>query len=294
VSDPQTSGATPTGVAARTDPSNLGQLDSWDGDGGAFWADQADRFDAGVAGYHGHFLAAASIADTDIVLDVGCGNGLTSRDAARRATAGSVLGVDLSSRMIDLARRRAADEHLTNVTFEQTDAQVTAFAPDSFDVAVSRNGSMFFGDPVAAFTNIARAVRPGGRMVLLTWQPFVRNEWLSALFTVLSAGRDLPPPPSDAPSPLALSDPDRVRSLLGAAGFSDVGLRDVREPMYFGADPDDAFGFVSAHHAGLVRDLDPDTRACALDDLRADLVAHHTEQGVLYGSAAWLIEARRS
>lgn len=280
-------------MSFETDPSNLGQLDNWDGDGGAFWAEQADRFDAGVAAYHGHFLEAASIAETDTVLDIGSGNGLTSRDAARRAVSGSVLGVDLSSRMIDLARRRAKDEHLTNLTFEQADAQVAPFEPGRFDVAISRNGTMFFGDPVAAFTNIARALRPGGRLVLLTWQPFDRNEWLSAVFTALSAGRDLPPPPSDAPSPLGLSDPDRVSSVLTAAGFSDVRLRDVREPFHYGADPEDAFRFVSAHQARLVRDLDPPARDRAFEELRASLVAHHGAGGVLYDSAVWITEARR-
>lgn len=293
MSSPTPSGASSAGFATSTDPSNLGQLENWDGHGGAFWAEQADRFDAGVARYQEHLLAAAAIGSGDVVLDIGCGSGQTSRDAARRATEGWVLGVDLSSHMIELARRRAADEQLTNVTFEQADAQVAGFTPERTDLVVSRNGTMFFGDPAAAFTNIARALRPGGRLVLLTWQSFERNEWLTAVFAALSAGRDLPPPPSDSPSPMALSDPDRVRSVLSRGGFRDVRMRDVREPMFFGVDPEDAFEFVSAHQAGLVRDLEPDARARALDSLRASLVAHHTGQGVLYDSAAWLIEARR-
>lgn len=150
---------------------------------------------------------------------------------------------------------------------------------------------MFFGDPVAAFTNIAQALRPGGRLVLLTWQPFERNEWLRAFFTALATGRELPIPPSDAPSPFSLSDPARVRSLLTAGGFSDVRLQGLSEPMYFGPDPDDTFRFVSGLHAGMVRDLAPDTTARALDNLRASLADHHTERGVRYDSAAWLIQA---
>jgi SAM-dependent methyltransferase len=275
------------------DASNAAQLRNWDGDGGAFWAAHADRFDEGVAAYRGAFLAAAAIEETATVLDVGCGSGQTTLDAARCATAGSALGVDLSSRMIEIARRRVEREQVANVTFQQADAQVHPFPDEAFDVAVSRHGVMFFGDPVAAFTNVARALRPGGRLVLLTWQPFERNEWLSAFFTALAAGREVPVPPSDTPSPFALSDPDRVRSLLSAAGFSDVHLEGLSEPMYFGPDPDDAFRFVSGQHAGMVRDLDPDTTALALDDLRASLADHHTERGVFYDSAAWLIEARR-
>jgi SAM-dependent methyltransferase len=183
---------------------------------------------------------------------------------------------------------------VANATFQQADAQIHPFPDDAFDVVISRHGAMFFGDPIAAFTNLARALRPSGRLVLLTWQPFERNEWLSAFFTALAAGREVPVPPSDAPSPFALSDPGRVRSLLSAAGFSDVHLEDLNEPMYFGSDPDDAFRFVSGQHAAMMRELDPDTTALALDELRADLAAHHTEQGVFYDSAAWLIEARQT
>jgi SAM-dependent methyltransferase len=274
--------------------SNATQLDNWDGDAGAFWAAHADRFDEGVAAYRDRFLGAAAIDETATVLDVGCGSGRTTLDAARCATAGSVLGVDLSSRMLDLARGRAAREQVANATFQQADAQVHPFPDGAFDVVVSRHGAMFFGDPIAAFTNLARALRPGGRLVLLTWQPFERNEWLSAFFTALAAGREVPVPPSDAPSPFALSDPDRVRSLLSAAGFSDVHLEGLNAPMYFGSDPDDAFRFVSGQHAGMVRELDPHTKALAFDELRASLAGHHTERGVFYDSAAWLIEARQN
>ncbi len=261
---------------------------------GAYWAARADRFDEGVASYHGQFLAAAAIDATAKVLDVGCGSGQTTRDAARYATAGSALGVDLSSRMIELARRRAENEQVANVTFHQADAQVHPFPDHSFTIAISRHGAMFFGDAPTAFTNIARATSPGGRLVLLTWQPFERNEWISAFFTALAAGRELPTPPLHAPGPFSLSDPDRVRPLLRSAGFEDVQLRGLSEPMYFGPDTDDAVRFVSGQHAGMVRDLDADTRSRALDNLRASMADHQTERGVYYDSAAWLIEARRS
>ena len=92
------------------DPSNAEVAAAWDGPSGDFWADHADAFDAGVAGYMEPFLAAATIAPDAHVLDVGCGIGLTTREAARLATAGSVTGIDLSARMLDLARRRAERE----------------------------------------------------------------------------------------------------------------------------------------------------------------------------------------
>ncbi|HEY4004343.1 MAG TPA: methyltransferase domain-containing protein [Pseudonocardia sp.] len=274
------------------DPSNADQLSNWDGDTGAFWADNADRFDTGVAAYREPFLAAAAIEEPATVLDVGCGSGQLTRDAARLATEGSALGVDLSSRMVELARGRARGEQLANVAFEQADAQIHPFARDHFDLVISRHGSMFFGDPVTAFSNIARALRPGGRLVLLTWQSFERNEFMRAVLTALAAGREVPAPPVDAPSPVALSDPDRVRSLLGAAGFADVRLEGLSEPMDLGADTDAAFAHLCGIHAGMLRDIDPQTRDRALDNLRASVAEHHTERGVRYDSAAWLIQAR--
>ncbi|HET6499572.1 MAG TPA: class I SAM-dependent methyltransferase [Amycolatopsis sp.] len=278
--------------ATPVDPSNLDQLRAWDGDDGEFWAARSERFHEGVARYHDRLLTAAAIDSNANVLDIGCGTGKTTRDAARQASAGSALGVDLSSRMIEIARRTAAREDLPNTTFLQADAQVHPFPQRHFDVGLSRNGAMFFGDAPAAFRNIARAMRPGGRLVLLAWQPFECNEWLSTFRAVFSGGRDLPPPPQEGPGPFSLSDPDRVRKLLTSAGFADVRFTGLDEPMYFGRDVDDACEFVTGQFAKAINQLGEDSRASALDGLRASLAEHQTARGVRYNSAAWLIEAR--
>jgi ubiquinone/menaquinone biosynthesis C-methylase UbiE len=99
----------------------------------------------------------------------------------RAAGPGHAVGVDLSARMIELARGRAAGQDIGNVSFEQADAQICPFAAGSFDVVISRTGTMFFGDPAAAFANIGRALRPGGRLVMLVWQGPGPNEWISEL-----------------------------------------------------------------------------------------------------------------
>jgi SAM-dependent methyltransferase len=281
-------------TAVQTDPSNVEQFRAWEGDKGSHWATHAERYDEGVAGYQGRFLAAAAIGTSEAVLDIGCGTGRTTRDAARRATAGSALGVDLSSRMVELARGLAEQEQVANARFQQADVQVHPFPEQSFDIAVSRHGAMFFGDAPAAFANIARSLRPGGRLVLLTWQPARNNEWISTFGAIFAAGRDLPAPPPDAPGPFSLSDPERVRRVLTSAGFTDVHLQSLTGPMYFGPDPEDACRFVAGQQAGMLRDLDADTRARTLDALLADMADHQTDRGVLYDSATWLIEARRS
>lgn len=281
-------------TAARVDPSNVEQLSAWDGDQGAYWAARADRFDEAVAGYSDQFFAAAAIDVAANVLDIGCGSGQATRDAARCATAGSAFGVDLSSHLIELARERAAREQVANATFHQADAQVHPFPDQCFDIAMSRHGAMFFGNATAAFTNIARAMRPSGRLALLTWQPLQRNEWISAFRAAFAAGRELTMPPPDAPGPFSLSDPDQVRELLMSAGLVDVRLQGLREPMYFGRDVDDACQFIAGQFAWMMDGLDAATRGHALDSLRASMADHQTDRGVLYDSPAWLIEARRT
>lgn len=195
--------------------------------------------------------------------------------------------------MLALARERAEREGVANAVVEQADARVHAFGPSGVDTVVSKHGSMFFGDPVAAFTNLARALRPGGRLVLLVWQALERQDWLRAVFTAFAAGRPSFAPPPDAPSPVALGDPDRVRAVLAAAGLVDVELTGLHEQMWYGTDVDDAFAFVAGHHGWMLRDLDDAARAGALDALRADLAAHAGSDGVTYDSACWLVTARR-
>ncbi len=279
----------PRGV--DVDPGNAAQLSAWDGAQGAFWAARADRFDRSVARYDAAFLAAADLRPGDRVLDVGCGSGRTTREAARRT--GSAVGVDLSSAMLEVARRRAADEGLTGVRFEQADAQVAAFPPASFDVAISRTGAMFFADPVAALANVGRALVPGGRLVLLVWQAARANEWFTEITTALAAGRPLPAPPPGAPGPFSLADPARIREVLAAAGHRQVEVEGMAEPEWWGADPDEALAFALGVAGRLLDGLDPAARERAVADLRRRLAAHAGPDGVELGSAAWLVTARR-
>ncbi len=276
------------------DPSNTSQLSAWDGDEGTYWAEHADHFDRSVVAYHQPLLDAAAIATTDRVLDIGCGTGQTTRDAARAATAGTALGVDLSALMLDQARSRAVAEGITNATFEQVDAQIHPFAAQSFDVAISRTGAMFFGDLTAAFTNIGRALTPGGRLALLVWQPLAGNEWIREISGALAAGRDLPPPPADAPGPFSLSDPDRVRTILTSSGFGDIHLEGSTAGMWFGTDADDAHPFVLGLMGWMLEGLDDTGRDRAVTALRDTMAAHQTDAGVVFGSAAWTIRATRT
>ena len=275
------------------DPGNTQQLDAWNGTEGAYWAAHAEYFDRAIAGHDAPFQAAAAIEPTDRVLDVGCGSGQNTRDAARAAWSGSVLGVDLSAAMLDHARRVAEADGLANVSFVQADAQIHPFEPATFDVAVCRTAAMFFADPVAALANIGRALRPGiGRLVLLTWQALEGNEWLEAIAGAFAAGREprIPPP---GVGPFSLSEPDRIRDVLDEAGYRDAQVVGNVAPIWFGADAADAYEFILGLNGWMLDGLDDAGRAVAHEALRATTAAHCTADGVTYASATWITTARR-
>jgi SAM-dependent methyltransferase len=275
---------------------NAGMRKAWDGPDGDIWAASADQYEARGAGHRRLLLQAAAIASGERVLDLGCGNGASTREAARMADPGEVVGIDLSAAMLTNARVRSAAEGLTNVTFVQGDAQVHDFEPETFDVIISNAGAMFFDDKLAAFTNLGRALRRGGRLALMAWQRLEENEWLMVLRETLAMGRDLPAPVVGMPGPFGLADRDQVSALLLESGFTDIGFGDVREPSVFGASAAQAYALMSndAPTRGLLDDLSDADKATALDQLRSVIAAHETPSGVSFGSASWLIQARRA
>lgn len=273
---------------------NPEQRESWNGADGEHWAENEDIYNGAVTRHHRHFMAAAAVGPGDRVLDVGCGTGQTTCDAAAAAREGSALGVDLSSQMLERARRHADERGLTNVRFEEADAQVHPFEAGAFDLVISRFGAMFFSGPVEAFTNIRRALRPGGRLVLMSWMPFAENFWIRNVRAAFAAGRDLPDEPSSRPGPFGLADPGFVHEVLENAGFKDVAMSEVREPMWFGATADRAFAFWDSGgmSRGLLGQADEALRERAYASLRRLFQEHQTPEGVLLDSAAWLTTAR--
>ena len=264
------------------------QRRAWGGPAGDYWAAHADRYDAGVAAYADAFAAGAAVAPGELVLDIGCGAGGTTRDAATAAAPGGhAHGIDLSPRLVELARERAAD--VSNATFAVADAQVADLGAAGTDVVLSRHGVMFVDDPAALLANLHRALRPGGRLALLVWQQCDRQEWLPSFLDALGA----PYPPADRPSPVAFGDPDRVYRLLTGAGFTAVEQDDLRRPMWFGTDAGDAAAFIGGQFAGALEDRPDDERRRAERALHEVMAAHEGPDGVTFGSACRLVRATR-
>jgi SAM-dependent methyltransferase len=172
----------------------------------------------------GYLLELLALRPGERVLDVGCGGGKTSIEAARAVGAeGSVVGADVSAPLNRLARRRAEEAGVENLAFQVVDMQVDPVEGAPFGVAMSQFGVMFFDEPVTAFANIRAHLEPGARLAFACWQSAERNPW----FFSSAIAAFVPPPPEPAPGksptgPFALADPERTTGILESAGF--VGI----------------------------------------------------------------------
>jgi SAM-dependent methyltransferase len=273
---------------------NADQIEYWDGPAGEHWVAEQDRYDRINIQFGERIVTVLDAAPGERVLDVGCGNGaLCLAIAPVVAPGGTVHGLDISGPMLAAAARRAGQAGLDNVTFEKGDAQVHPLPDSAFDAAVSRFGVMFFDDPGVAFTNVARTLRPGGRIVFACWQELARNEWL-----MVPAGAALafvPMPDLGAPGqpgPFSLSDPERIRAVLTA--FTEITVEEVIAPMRLGDTTDDVVEFMQRTDMAqtLMKDVDDDTASAAWVAVSDALGPYASPDGVTLNGAAWLVQAR--
>jgi SAM-dependent methyltransferase len=157
------------------------------------------------------------------VLDIGTGGGVAALSAARINGDGTVVGVDISEPLIELARTRAESMSATNVSFAVADVQVEAVPGAPFDLAISQFGVMFFDEPDAAFANIRRQLTSGGRLAFACWRAPELNPWFPA--PALAGIAPPPPPPApgkSAAGPFTLSDAQHTAALLETSGWRDI------------------------------------------------------------------------
>lgn len=241
-------------------------------------------------------LDIAALQPREQVLDVGCGDGVTSVEAAGLVASGAVVGVDISAPMLDLARRRADAARVDNVEFLEADAQTHPFPAGAFDVVISRFGVTFFADPQAAFGNLARSLRPDGRLVFVCWQEPTKIEWAAVAIGVAAAHLGLPDfGPPGAPGPFAMADGTRLSRVVEAAGFHDVTLDPLTRPHRVGADVDDVTSFITSMNEtqALFAGKPQDRVAAAVHGIREALAPYAGPQGVVTDATAWLVSARR-
>ena len=267
----------------------------WNGPGAARWVTQQARFDRAFAAHGELAMAQAGLATRTRVLDVGCGCGGTTLSLGARVAPGTVLGVDVSAPMLGRAKERAAG--IANVSFVNADATTHAFEPGSFDVVFSRFGVMFFTDPVRAFGNLRASMAPGARLSCVVWRTQRENPWMDEAARDLGDLVQIPPQASaDEPGPFSFGDPDRVRRILGDAGFRDVELtpHDPMAVLSEGSDREDALQTTMA--IGLVgralQEADEATRERAKEPLLRWVERHVGPDGIRVPTAVWVLTAR--
>jgi SAM-dependent methyltransferase len=274
---------------------NADQIAYWNGEIGSLWSSRAAITERVFAPLTEALLERAAPRPGERIVDIGTGCGGLALQLARGvAPHGWVLGVDVSEPMLDTARRRPDGQDVDNIEFLHADAATHAFEPGAFDLATSQFGVMFFDDPIAAFSNAHRAL-DGGRLAFACWRAMSENTWQ----TVPNGAVDHVLPPVQrgdplAPGPFALADPERVRSILTAAGFHDITLEPIDRALPLGDDPTAAAGTL-AGFGTVARRLSGQPDAVIQSALRAitsALESARTPDGVRLGAAIWVVGAR--
>ncbi|MFT4571068.1 MAG: SAM-dependent methyltransferase [Hyphomicrobiaceae bacterium] len=278
---------------------NEEQRTYWNDQAGASWVKFQDMLDTMLNPLGQAALDALLPVAGENALDIGCGCGHTTLELAKRvAPGGQVTGIDLSAPMLARARERANENNIDNAHFQETDAQTSPFTAASFDIAYSRFGVMFFDNPVAAFTNLRKALRKNGRMSFVCWRSVAENPWIMTTIAAAMEHVTFDPPVPGAPGPFAFADADRVRSILQKAGFANISIEEFTTDMTLGAGAS-----VDETLAFLVRlgpigrkiasgEIDDATLAKITESVRAGLTPFITDNGVVIGGSTWVVTAR--
>ncbi len=274
----------------------------------AFWnnvlASKFERFRnilLGGLSYHSRVpLQNLRLASGTKVLDVGCGWGDTAIELARMVgPAGSVVGLDCCSSFLEHARKDAQTAGVNNVRFVDADVQTYRFAPE-YDFCFSRFGMMFFSNPVFAMRNIRSALKPGGRLMFITWRSLEHNPWAGIPKKLVL---DFLPPPGESaqtcgPGPFSMASTEVVTAQLLASGFDNIQFEATEGPVMVGATVEQAMQFqLALGPAGeIVREAgaEAERRLPEIESaLRTELARHLQNGEVVMRSASWTITARK-
>jgi SAM-dependent methyltransferase len=273
---------------------NRKQIDYWNGRQGERWVAHQESLDRVWRPVGDAVIERAAPLRGERVIDIGCGcGGMALELVARVGPTGSVVGIDVSGPMLARARERALSQGASNLEFVQSDASTHRFAGNA-DLAFSRAGVMFFADPVAAFTNLRRALRPGGRTVFVCFRDRELNTWMTVPLSAAASvvGAEAPAPPHE-PGPFALSDEGRLRAILQGAGFVGTLCEPLDHDLVLGADVALAADF--SIHAGptarVLADANTEIRERVRDVVMQSLSRYASSTGVSLRAATWVVKA---
>jgi len=274
-------------------PKLTDQTALWKGSGGQAWVALQELIDQLFQPIEDLLVDAVSSETTRRVLDVGCGTGSTTVAVARRLGAGaSCTGIDISEPMIAAARDRAEREGASAI-FTVADAQTVPLERASFDAITSRFGVMFFNDPVAAFTNLRGAARPGANLRAVVWRSAAENPFMTAAERAAAPLLpDLPARRPDEPGQFAFADSDRVRRILEESGWSAIDIQPIDVPC---AMPESALVryFTQLGPVGrILQQADDELRGRVVATVRPAFDPYVDGPEVRFTAACWLVGAR--
>ncbi|MGH2735677.1 MAG: class I SAM-dependent methyltransferase [Actinomycetota bacterium] len=256
-------------------------LQAWDGVAAA-WERHADRIQAQTAPVTKWLAATLDPIRGQTVLELAAGPGDVGVTIGRGlGNEGRLISSDFAPEMVEVARRRVAAFGLDNVEFRMVDAQAINLPDDHVDGIVCRFGLMLMPDPDAALRECRRILRAGGRLVFATWGPPERNPWITVLgLAMLQRGHLPPADPFEPGGVFSMSDPERVRTMLTGAGFSESEVGEVHITQSF-ASLDEYWNVqsqISGSLASTIASLSEEGRSALKDTIRESLLTF-TDEG---------------
>lgn len=271
--------------------------EDWAGEMGARWLANLDRFEGMIAPIGEALLSRAGYQRGERVLDLGCGGGATTLAIATAVGPdGTAVGLDVAPMLVARAEERAVATGST-ARFVCADAATATLDELPFDRLFSRFGSMFFAEPVPAFANLCRLLKPRARIDLAVWAAPRDNLWMMEVMGAVRRHVDIPPAVPRAPGPFAFEDTVYLEEVLTGAGFGDIAVEpfEAEQPVGGrGTNPEDATEFVLASMAvgRVLEERDKAIRDAARRDILEMFTRHHRiGEGVMLRCKAWLVQA---
>lgn len=265
----------------------------WNGSAGCAWVEAQAMLDRTLQPFEDLLVQAVSASGARRVLDVGCGTGSTTRAIARVLGAtGRSAGIDISEQMIDAARMLTELDR-TSAEFICADAQTHAFAPASFDLIMSRFGTMFFTDPVAAFANLRRAGAQGATLCSIVWRSPEENPFMTtAERAAASLLPNLQPRRADAAGQFGLADARRMRAILEESGWTAIDIRPIDVTCTLPESELTSYGTRFGPVGVALREADPHTRAQVAKAVRSAFDPYVQGDEVRFTASCWLVGGR--
>jgi SAM-dependent methyltransferase len=278
-----------------SDALNADQIAFWNGPNGRRWVDRQEELDVVLEPITRRVIERAQVRPGARVVDIGCGCGGPTIELGRRVgPTGRVLGIDISAPMLARAVERLPPD--LPVEFVQADATTYSFHGGGFDLLFSRLGVMFFAEPARSFANLRTALRPDGRLAFVCFRTPRENPWM--MLPLEAAYEHVPRLPKlgpEDPGPFSLASADRVRDILGRAGFSSIALEPVDLELDIAAGHGLGAAVAFAMEIGATsRAIDgqpPDIRSAVAESIRRVLSSHLQGASVSLAASLWLVTA---